>query len=124
MYLYPCLALATNHETMVAKGYDGAAGGAPEYKKRTKDVAPQAKYVHCYAHCLNLILADTVVRHISDASEFFFLHFLKHCKCLCLQVKCIQYLWKSNQSGTKEFNQGSFNIFQKHGGYVSLAQWM
>jgi len=35
-----------------------------------KQVAPQALYVHCYAHCLNLVLVDTT-KTVLQASEFF-----------------------------------------------------
>ena len=39
-------------------------------QQRIKQVAPQAIYVHCYAHCLNLVLVDTT-KAVSEAAEFF-----------------------------------------------------
>ena len=38
--------------------------------QRIKQVAPQAVYVHCYAHCLNLVLVDTT-KIVPEAAEFF-----------------------------------------------------
>ena len=58
---------------IVSQGYDGASvmsGKCSGVQQRIKEVAPQALYVHCYAHCLNLALVDTT-RSIADASEFF-----------------------------------------------------
>ena len=58
---------------IVSQGYDGASvmsGKCSGVQQRIKEVAPQALYVHCYAHCLNLALVDTT-RSIADASDFF-----------------------------------------------------
>lgn len=58
---------------IVSQGYDGASvmsGRCSGVQQRIKDVAPQALYVHCYAHCLNLALVDTT-RSITEASDFF-----------------------------------------------------
>ena len=41
-------------------------------EQRIKAIAPQAIYIHCYAHTLNLVLVD-VVKSIRDANEFFVL---------------------------------------------------
>ena len=58
---------------IVSQGYDGASvmsGKCSGVQQRIKEVAPQAIYVHCYAHCLNLALEDTT-RSITEASDFF-----------------------------------------------------
>ena len=58
---------------IVSQGYDGASvmsGRCSGVQQRIKEVAPQAVYVHCYAHCLNLALVDTT-RSITQASDFF-----------------------------------------------------
>lgn len=58
---------------IVSQGYDGASvmsGQCRGVQQRIKESAPQATYVHCYAHCLNLVLVDST-RNVSDASEFF-----------------------------------------------------
>ena len=39
-------------------------------QQRIKQVVPQAVYVHCYAHCLNLVLVDTT-KIVPEATEFF-----------------------------------------------------
>ena len=47
---------------IVSQGYDGASvmsGRCSGVQKRIREIAPQAIYVHCYAHCLNLALVDT-----------------------------------------------------------------
>ena len=46
---------------LISQGYDGASvmsGHCSGVQQRIKTVAPQAIYVHCYAHCLNLVLVD------------------------------------------------------------------
>ncbi len=50
-----------NLSSMVSQGYDGAAvmsGCVSGVQKRIRDLVPQAIYVHCHAHCLNLVLVD------------------------------------------------------------------
>ena len=72
---------------IVPQGYDGASvvsGKCSGVQQRIKEVAPQALYVHCYAHCLNLALVDTT-RNIIEASDFFALMetlyvFMSSCK--------------------------------------------
>uniref|UniRef100_A0A1X7VK12 TTF-type domain-containing protein n=1 Tax=Amphimedon queenslandica TaxID=400682 RepID=A0A1X7VK12_AMPQE len=63
---------------LVSQGYDGASvmsGCVSEVQKRIRDVAPQAIYVHCHAHCLNLVLVDCVKSN-SHCSDFFSLQSL------------------------------------------------
>ena len=58
---------------IVSQGYDGAtvmSGRCNGVQKRIQEVAPKARYVHCYAHNLNLALVDCV-KNVNDASEFF-----------------------------------------------------
>ena len=58
---------------IVSQGYDGASvmsGHCTGVQQRVKQVAPRALYVHCYAHCLNLVLVDTT-KTVPQASEFF-----------------------------------------------------
>ncbi len=58
---------------MVSQGYDGAAvmsGCVSGVQKRIRDLVPKTIYVHCHAHCLNLVLVDCV-KSIQQASEFF-----------------------------------------------------
>ena len=58
---------------IVSQGYDGASvmsGCRAGVQQRIKDVVPHAIYVHCHAHCLNLVLVDCVKTN-SHASDFF-----------------------------------------------------
>lgn len=58
---------------MVSQGYDGASvmsGVCSGVQQRIKEIAPQALYVHCRAHCLNLVLVDCM-KNNSHASQFF-----------------------------------------------------
>ena len=66
---------------IVSQGYDGApvmSGHCSGVQQRIKQVAPQAVYVHCYACCLNLVLADTTKR-VPEGADF--LCWWKHCIC-------------------------------------------
>ena len=57
---------------IISQGYDGASvmsGHCTGVQQRVKQVAPQALYVHCYAHCLNLVLVDTT-KTVPQASDF------------------------------------------------------
>ena len=56
-----------NLSSMVSQGYDGAF---VIVQTRIRQLAPQAIYIHCQAHCLNLVLVDCV-KSIPQASEFF-----------------------------------------------------
>ena len=60
-------------QNIISQGYDGASvmsGCCSGVQQRIKEIAPEAVYVHCYAHCLNLVLVDCT-KSVSDASEFF-----------------------------------------------------
>ena len=54
-------------------GYDGASvisGRCAGVQQKICEVVPHAAYVHCYAHCLNLVLADST-KSVFEASNFF-----------------------------------------------------
>ena len=58
---------------IVSQGYDGASvmsGHLSGVQQHIKAVAPMAVYVHCYVHCLNLVLVDST-KSVPEASEFF-----------------------------------------------------
>ncbi|KAK7880157.1 hypothetical protein WMY93_033180, partial [Mugilogobius chulae] len=60
-------------ENLVGQAYDGASvmsGRNTGVQARVKEVAKQAFYIHCNAHCLNLVLVDTV-KAIPDVECFF-----------------------------------------------------
>ncbi|XP_041856904.1 zinc finger MYM-type protein 1-like [Melanotaenia boesemani] len=60
-------------KNLVGQGYDGAAvmrGAHAGVQAKIKEVAKHAFYVHCSAHCLNLVIVDTV-KSVPDAGNFF-----------------------------------------------------
>ena len=49
-------------QCIVSQGYDGASvmsGCCAGVQQKICEVVPHATYVHCYAHCLNLVLVDS-----------------------------------------------------------------
>ena len=46
------------------------SGRCSGIQKRIKEAAPEATYIHYYAHCLNLALVDST-KHVSEAADFF-----------------------------------------------------
>lgn len=50
---------------LVSQGYDGAS----VVQAKIREIAPQAAYIHCHAHVLNLVLVDSV-KSMPSASEF------------------------------------------------------
>lgn len=60
-------------KNLVGQGYDGAAvmrGAHAGVQAKIKEVAKHAFYVHCSAHCLNLVIVDAV-KSVADAGNFF-----------------------------------------------------
>ena len=58
---------------LVSQGYDGASvmsGSCSGVQQHIREIAPHAIYIHCRAHCLNLVLVDSVQSN-SHAFEFF-----------------------------------------------------
>ena len=49
-----------NGSKMAAMGFDGAAAMKCLAKKITTDIAPNAIYIHCFAHCNELVVQDAV----------------------------------------------------------------
>ncbi|XDV31283.1 hypothetical protein PO909_034004 [Leuciscus waleckii] len=60
-------------KNLVGQGYDGAAvmsGVRAGVQAKVREVAKHSFYVHCSAHCLNLVIVDSV-KNVSDAGTFF-----------------------------------------------------
>lgn len=58
---------------LVGQAYDGASvmsGKHSDVQARIKEQAKHAFYIHCSAHCLNLVLVDTV-KAVPEAGQFF-----------------------------------------------------
>ena len=55
--------MSLNPKNLIGQAYDGASNMSGKNKgvaKRFQVIAPQAMYVHCYSHRLNLALKDTL----------------------------------------------------------------
>ena len=64
-----------DHKFIVSQGYDGASvmsGQCSGVQQHIKNEASQAMYIHCYAHCLNLVLVDSTKIN-ADTTNFFIL---------------------------------------------------
>lgn len=75
---------------LVGQGYDGAAvmsGRCNGFAARIKAEAKHAFYVHCSAHCLNLVIVDSV-KAVLEVDCF--LHCCKNCRCICLDLMFIK----------------------------------
>ncbi|XP_025761795.1 zinc finger MYM-type protein 1-like [Oreochromis niloticus] len=55
-------------QNLVGQGYDGAT--VMSVQARIKEVAKYGFYIHCSAHCLNLVIVDTV-QSVPDVGIFF-----------------------------------------------------
>ena len=67
-----------------------------------KAVAPMAVYVHCYAHCVNLVLVDST-KSVAEASEFFALLcvYINQQSTYNLYSAAVRFTsWKANSSIT------------------------
>ena len=71
------LTTLANHQLdfkkVVSQCYDGASvmsGGCSSVQECIQRIASQARYIHCYAHILNLVLVDSV-KYVKGASEVF-----------------------------------------------------
>uniref|UniRef100_A0A1X7VM51 HAT C-terminal dimerisation domain-containing protein n=1 Tax=Amphimedon queenslandica TaxID=400682 RepID=A0A1X7VM51_AMPQE len=59
-------------KNIVSQGYDGASvmsGKNSGVQKLIKELAPQAEYVHCRTHCLNLVLVDCCKNRGSESVD-------------------------------------------------------
>lgn len=67
------VSIGLNWNNCVAQCYDGASvmsGWATGVQARIRENAPNAVYIHCYAHRLNLVLVNTI-NNIIELHDFF-----------------------------------------------------
>ena len=79
-----------NSESIVSQGYDGASvmsGRCSGVQQRVMEVVPQAIYIHCFAHILNLVLVDCS-KNVSYAAEFFCSTSITVCICFFFKGTC------------------------------------
>ena len=108
-------------EWIVSQGYDGASvmsGHCSRVQQRIREVAPNAIYIHCYAHTLNLVLVDCV-KMVQHAAEFFIL-----LECLSLQAKLMQFFCRNKRNSTQPNNLCNCKSFQILGGHADVEQCM
>ena len=92
---------------IVSQGYDGASvmsGHCSSVQQRIKAVAPMAVYIHCYAHCLNLVLVDST-KSVAEAAEFFALLELLYIFMSTSKVHTIYIQQQSSLNPTKPIRQ-------------------
>ena len=103
---------------IISQGYDGASvmsGQCSGVQQRIRNVAPNALYVHCYAHTLNLVLVDSV-KMVPYATEF------SPCWKLCMFLyqlpKPMLFSCRNSKNSTLTnslYNCKSFVILDGHG---------
>lgn len=65
--------IGVNIQHLVGQGYDGAAvmsGKCSGVQARIRSIVPQALYVHCFAHRLNLVIVQAV-KSVVPVADFF-----------------------------------------------------
>lgn len=68
-------------EDIVGQGYDGGSnmrGGAKGVQARIRQINSRALYTHCYAHCLNRALVNSLCSRENAAARIFFWHCRTH----------------------------------------------
>ena len=71
LFSMPCMRkIGIDPECIVSQGYDGASVMSGHCAGVQRYIVPHATHVHCYAHCLNLVLVDSTKR-VSEASDLF-----------------------------------------------------
>lgn len=76
---------------LIAQTYDGAAVMAGEHRGlqvRVREKCPQAVFVHCYAHRLNLVLSQSV-------------SYIKECKIFFITLACFGTFFLNLPRGQK-----------------------
>ena len=106
-------------QNIISQGYDGASvmsGCCSGVQQRIKEIAPQAVYVHCYAHCLNLVLVDC-----TKSVYLMLLNFSRSWKLSmysCQQAKYIHCISRNRVNYTQPNKFINCNGFQIHVGLV------
>ncbi len=107
----------------VGQCYDGAAvmsGSKSGVQQKFKKDVPQALYIHCHAHRLNLVLAD-VVRNVEAAAEF-----LKPYKCCTTFSPTLSPMICSSKNRERLIQRHSplnLRAYPTHAGPVNMQRW-
>ena len=82
-------------------------------------MAPQAVYVHCYAHCLNLVLVNAT-KKVTDSADFAIMEslyvFLSTLFIVNSRLQCIQ--------GNLHVNFNTYQILDGHVGTLQLMPYV
>ena len=72
-----------NGERMAAMSFDGAASMKALARLLKADVAPNAIFIHCFAHCNELIVKDaSKLSNLLSSSVIFMPVLVRHYRCL------------------------------------------
>ena len=94
--------MGINMQYLRGQGYDGAASMSSRFRSAQayiKEVYPQAVYIHCGAHCLNLAISNACslidIKNCIGTVTYIYIDFLKHRnakECLKMLLKQIYLL--------------------------------
>ncbi|KAL4104796.1 hypothetical protein QTP88_020072 [Uroleucon formosanum] len=89
---------------MIGQGYDGAAAMSGQFKgvqTRIREIYPLAYYIHCSAHCLNLVISDSCnipeIRNTIGTMQSI-CNFFGYPKRLEVLQRCIKDLFPSSKA--------------------------
>jgi len=93
-----------NPKFMIGQGYDGAAAMSGQFKgvqTRIREIYPLAYYIHCSAHCLNLVISDSCnipeIRNTIGTMQSI-CNFFGYPKRLEVLQRCIKDLFPSSKA--------------------------
>lgn len=107
---------------LIAQAYDGAAvmrGATGGVQRKVQDVFPNAHYVHCYAHQLNLVMQQAT-SHIPQINHFFSdmggfaSFFTKSSKRTAVLDEVVAHRLPSSSTTRWNFNSRAVNTVYEH----------
>ena len=111
-------------QCLVSQGYDGASvmsGRCAEVQQKVYEVVPHAVYMHCYAHCLNLVLVDSARFHLQ---HLIFLLSWKSFMCFCHEALHMLFSSESSPNSIQISNTDSCKDCQTPVGLVGTQPLM
>lgn len=90
---------------MIGQGYDGATAMSGQFKNvqtRIRELYPLSYYIHCSAHCLNLVISDyCIIPEIRSTIGIMqsICNFFGYPQRLKVLQKCIKDLFPSSKAG-------------------------
>ena len=99
------------------------SGHCSGVQQRIRAVAPQAIYVHCYTHCLNLVLV-IATKKVSDSADFFAIIESLYVFLLSAKAHVIYCQQQMTMHPDKPVLYVSFRVHQIIDGHVDTQQLM